>query len=131
MGEQVILEIGTITLDWSDWAPWIALLADARGGAGVAIPNGLPGVYEVKRSDHSGDERLYIGKAGDLRGRVRQGLVKGKLPHPGGAQIRAGQDVARLVIRWARTDRPAAAEEELHRAYRLKFGGLPEYVRNS
>lgn len=63
--------------------------------------------------------------------RVRQGLVKGKLPHPGGARIRAEQDVARLVVRWARTGRPAAAEEELHRAYTLKFGRLPEYVRNT
>jgi hypothetical protein len=72
MGERMILEIGTITLDWSDWAPWTALLADARGGAGVPIPNGQPGVYEVKRSDHAGDERLYIGKASDLRMRVRQ-----------------------------------------------------------
>lgn len=125
------MKIGTITLDWSDWAPWSALLADARGGAGVAIPNGLAGVYEVKRFDHSGDERLYIGKAGDLRRRIRQGLVKGKLPHPGGARIRAGQDVAQLVARWARADRPAAAEQELHRAYQLKFGRLPEYVRNS
>lgn len=62
MGEQVTLEIGTITLDWSDWAPWNALLADARGGAGVAIPNRQPGVYEVKRSEHVGDERYTSGR---------------------------------------------------------------------
>jgi hypothetical protein len=131
MSERVILEIGTITLDWSDWAPWTALLTDARGRAGVPIPNGQPGVYEVKRSDHAGDERLYIGKANDLRMRVRQGLVKGKVQHPGGARIRAEQDLAWLMVRWARTERPAAAEEELHRAYVLKFGRLPKYVRNS
>lgn len=131
MGERAILEIGTITLDWSDWAPWTALLADARGGTGVPIPNEQPGVYEVKRSDHAHDERLYIGKASDLRMRVRQGLVKGKVQHPGGTRIRAEQDLARLVVRWARTDRPAAAEEELHRAYVRKFGRLPEYVRNT
>ena len=29
MSERVTLEIGTITLDWSDWAPWIAVLTDA------------------------------------------------------------------------------------------------------
>jgi hypothetical protein len=131
MGERVILEIGTITLDWSDCAPWTALLADARGGAGVFIPNGQPGVYEVKLSDHAGDERLYIGKASDLRMRVRQGLVKGKVPHPGGARIRAEHDAERLVVRWARTDRPAASEEELHRSYVRKFGRLPEYVRST
>ena len=63
--------------------------------------------------------------------RVRQGLVKGKVPHPGCARIRAEQDLAQLVVRWAQTDRPGAAEEELHRAYRMKFGRLPEYVRSS
>ncbi len=73
MGERVILEVGTIALDWSDWAPRTALLADARGGAGVSIPNGQPGVYEVKLSDHAGDERLYTGKASDLRMRVGRG----------------------------------------------------------
>lgn len=74
---------------------------------------------------------LYIGKASDLRTRVRQGLVKGKVPHPGGARIRAEQDLERLVVRWAPTDRPAAAEEKLHRAYTLKFRRLPEYVRST
>lgn len=57
--------------------------------------------------------------------------MKGKVPHPGGERIRAEQDLERLVIGWARTDRPAAAEEKLHRAYVLKFGRLPEYVRNT
>lgn len=108
VGERVTFEIGTITLDWSDWAPWNALLADARGGPGAAIPNEQPGVYQVKRSEHLGDERLT-----------------------GGARIRAEQDVARRVVRWARTGRPAAAEEDLHPAYTLKFGRLPEYVRNT
>ncbi len=131
MGNRVILEIGMITLDWSDWAPWTALLADARGATGVPIPNGRPGVYEVKLSDHAGDQRLYVRKASDLRMRVRQGLVKGKVPHPGGARIRAEQDLARLVVRRSLTDRPAAAEEELHRAYVRKFGRLPEYVQNT
>jgi hypothetical protein len=65
--------------------------------------------YEVKLSDHAGDERLYIGTASDLRIRVRQGLVKGKMPHPGGTRIRAEQDLERLVVRWSLTDRPAAA----------------------
>ena len=132
MGEHTVLHIGDITLLWSDWAPWSDLLIDNRGGLGVAIPNQIPGVYEVKYADSEGDdERLYIGKAADLRMRVRQGLVKGKLPHPGGKNIRDAEDVSRLVVRWAVTNRPAAAEEELHQVYRSKFGMLPAYTRNS
>jgi len=131
MGEQTILEIGTITLDWSQWVPWTDVAADNRRGAGVSIPNKLPGVYEVRSADHDGGERTYIGKAGDLRLRVRQGLVKGTLPHSGGKRIREQEDVTRLAIRWAVTDRPAAAEEELHRAYRARFGRLPLHTLNS
>jgi hypothetical protein len=75
--------------------------------------------------------RLYIGKASNLRMRVRQGLVKGKVRHPGGARVRAEQDLERLLVRWSLTDRPGAAEEELHRAYVRKFGRLPEHVRST
>ena len=120
-----------IVLEWSEWTPWPDLAADNRGGAGVSIPNQVPGVYEVRASGAHGSERLYIGKAGDLRMRVRQGLVKGKIPHPGGTRIRAQEDVARLLVRWAVTGRPAAAEEELHQAYRREFGRLPAYVKNT
>jgi hypothetical protein len=130
VGEQSVLEIGVIALEWSEWTPWPNLVADNRGGAGVSIPNQVPGVYEVRVSGANGSERLYIGKAGDLRLRVRQGLVKGKIPHPGGTRIRAQEDVARLLVRWAVTGRPAAAEEELHQAYRRKFGRPPAYVKN-
>lgn len=128
VGERARLEIGTITLDWCDWVPWAELSADNRGGAGVAIPNGAPGVYEVRHGGNDGAERLYIGRASDLRLRVRQGLVKGKLPHSGGRRIRESEDVSRLVVRWAATGRPAAAEEELHRAYQARFGHLPTYT---
>jgi hypothetical protein len=51
--------------------------------------------------------------------------VKGKLPHSGGHRIRELEDVSQLVVRWAVTGRPSAAEEELHRAYRAKFGCRP------
>ena len=131
MGEQTVLEIGTITLNWGGWVPWPDILIANRGGAGVYIPNRKPGVYEVKRADHDGDERLYIGETGDLRFRVRQGLVKGKALHPAGTQIREGEDTSRLVVRWAETYRPACAEEELLRAYRARFANLPDYNRNT
>jgi hypothetical protein len=55
MGEQTVLEIGTIILDQSDWAPWRDVLADNRGGAGVSIPNMITGVYEVRSIDSDAD----------------------------------------------------------------------------
>ena len=106
MGEHKILEIGTITLRWSSWVPWLDILIDNRSGLGVYIPNEKPGSYEIKRSDHGGDERLYIGQTGNLRLRVRQGLVKGKLGYPAGKQIRAGEDTSKLVVRWRKQTGP-------------------------
>lgn len=58
-------------------------MTDNRGGAGVSIPNMVAGVYEVRSIDNEADDRVYR-QAGDLRLRVRQGLVKGKLPPPWG-----------------------------------------------
>jgi hypothetical protein len=84
--------------------PWTYVAADNRGGAGVLIPNHASGVYEVRHAERDRQERIYIGKAGDLRLRVRQGLVKGKLPHSGGHRIRELEDVSQLVVRWAVTD---------------------------
>ncbi len=128
MGEQTRLEIGTIILDWSPWTPWQDLLLDNRGGAGVSIPNHVPGVYEAKYADHEAAERLHIGRASDLRMRIRQGLVKGAVPHSTGKRIRQEEDVSSLVIRWAVTERPGAAEEELHRLYWGEFHPLPKYT---
>jgi hypothetical protein len=128
MGEQVRLDIGTIVLDWSSWVPWHDVAIDNRGGLGVFIPNRRPGVYEVRYSDQDSDERLHIGMTGNLRMRVRQGLVKGATPHSTGRRIRQHEDLSHLAVRWAVTDRPAAAEEELHRLYRQQFGQLPKYT---
>jgi hypothetical protein len=128
MGEQTRLEIGAIILEWSSWTPWRDVFLDNRGGAGVSIPNHLPGVYEVRYADHKAAERLHIGRASDLRMRIRQGLVKGAVLHSTGKRIRQEEDVSRLVIRWAVAERPCAAEEELHRLYRQKFGRLPKYT---
>jgi hypothetical protein len=73
MGEQQVLEIGTITLDGSGWVQWTDVAADNRGGAEVLIPNHASGVYEVRHAERDRQERIYIGKASDLRLRVRQG----------------------------------------------------------
>lgn len=123
---QERIEIPAIELKWSEWTSWYAIVVDARSAVGVQIPNGQPGVYEVRRND---DEiRLTIGKAADLRKRVRQGLVKGKNRHSSGTDIRAKEDLSALVVRWAKTSRPSAVEEELHLRHIQRFGRLPLYT---
>jgi hypothetical protein len=122
------IKIYSIQLDWSDWIPWNNFKIDARGG-GIKVPNKIPGVYEVKYLDSK--ERLTIGKASDLRMRIKQGLVKGKVPHSAGEKIRKSENLSKIVIRWAITNRPACIEEELHRRYLGKFGKLPKYVEHT
>jgi len=120
-----IIEIPRIELRWSEWHPWEELKEDARSG-GIKIPNEVSGVYEVKYMDS--EERLTIGRTTNLRYRIRQALVKGLALHSSGKEIREKEDVSRLVVRWAVTDRPAAVEEELHRRYVEKHGMWPLYT---
>jgi len=122
------IKIPPISLKWSDWIFWDDLKVDARK-VGIKVPNKKPGVYEVKYSDI--EERLTIGKASDLRMRIKQGLVKGKTPHSAGEKIRDSEDTSRIVVRWAVTDRPAAVEEELHKRYLKRFSKLPKYVEHT
>lgn len=126
--ETTIIEITPILLEWCEWVKWEDLTVDARRG-GIVVPNRISGVYEVKYEN--AEERLTIGKASNLRHRIKQCLVKGKSPHSAGENIREHEDVSRLVVRWACTDRPACAEEELHRLYLNKFGSLPKYVKHT
>jgi len=123
--DTTLIEIPIIRLEWSDWEKWDDLKANARRG-GVKVPNHVPGVYEAKYED--AEERLTIGKASDLRHRIKQGLVKGIAPHSAGEKIRKYEDVSRIVVRWACTDRPACAEEELHKKHIETHGQLPNYV---
>ena len=117
--------IPPIHLEWSAWVPWNELMKDARSG-GIRIPNGKSGVYEARLGHNL--ERLTIGKASDLRRRIRQGLIKGKAKHSSGERIRANEDIDKIEIRWAETDRPSAVEEELHKQYRARFGKWPKYT---
>lgn len=122
------IEISTILLEWSDWCQWPDFTRDLRRDPhGVSVPS-TPGVYEVKYEN--AEERLTIGKASNLRLRVKQGLVKGKVPHLAGRRIRE-EETDQLVIRWAETDRPSAVEEELHRQYMQRFGRLPKYTKRT
>jgi hypothetical protein len=120
-----IINLPPIHLEWSEWVPWNHLKLDARSGGRTLVPNGRSGVYEVKYAD--AEQCLTIGKASDLRMRVKQGRVKGKIPHSAGAKIRESEDTSQLIVRWAVTDRPAAVEEELHMRYKARFGRLPTH----
>ena len=128
MGEKEIIKIPQIILKWSEWRYWNDVEKDATKG-GIKIPNKKPGVYELKYDNE--DKRLTIGKASDLRRRIKEGLVRGKSPHSAGKGIRENEDTSKIVIRWAITDRPAAVEEELHRRHKEKFGKLPKYVKHT
>jgi hypothetical protein len=126
--EEQTIEIPKITLNWSEWTSWASIaLLEHEGG--VHVPNKVPGVYEAKH-EHL-DECLTIGKASDLRWRVRQCLVRGKAPHSSGSLIRANEDLTTVFVRGAITDRPAAAEEELHRLYCSKYECLPKYTKHT
>lgn len=126
--EKEEVTIPKILLTWSKWVAWDDLKVDARYGGGVRVPT-EPGVYEVKYKDE--EKRLTIGKASDLRMRVKQGLVKGKVPHSAGERIRSNENVSIIVARWAVTDRPAAVEEELHKRHVARFSGLPKYTEHT
>jgi len=121
--EKEVIKIPPIELEWNDWISWDDLKIDAKYKSGIRVPNG-PGVYEVKYRDT--EEWLTIGKASNLRMRIKQGLVKGKVPHSTGERIRrANEDTSRIVVRWATTDRPATVEEELHRSHRENLVNFP------
>lgn len=126
--EVEVIEIPPIQLEWSDWTSWDELEIDARKG-GIRVPNKRPGVYEAKYRDV--ERRLTIGKASDLRMRVKQGLVKGKTDHSAGERIREHEDTSNIVVRWAITERPATVEEELHKKHIAMFGRLPKYVSHT
>ena len=123
------LDLRAIELKWSAWHRWEHLAVDDRGGAGVQVPEGTPGVYEAKVEGEK--ERLVIGRASDLYERVKDSLVRGRKYHPAGNKIRANEDLSQVRVRWAITDRPAAAEEELHGQHRRHFGRLPRYVEHT
>ena len=119
------IHIEPIVLDWSGWHSWLDVERDARYD-GVVVPNKQPGVYEVRITGQK--ERLTIGRSNDLRMRIKQGLVRGKVGHPAGKKIRDKENVEDVEVRWAITDRPAAVEEELHKRHEGRFGGLPKYT---
>ena len=125
-----IIKIPEINLKWNKWYKWHTLELDLRrSDNGVNVPS-RPGVYEARYEDE--EECLTIGKASDLRMRVKQGLVKGKVPHSTGERMKSENlDFSKIVVRWAVTDRPSATEEDLHKRHVEKHGRLPKYVKRT
>jgi hypothetical protein len=126
--EHEWLDIGRIHLSWSWWEWWMEICGGFLGGAQVEVPR-ESGVYEVKV--HGEETLLYIGKAVTLQMRVIHQLVRGTGLHAAGRKIEQNEDVGRVCVRWAITDRPAAAEEELVRAHVEAFGAPPKYTVHS
>jgi hypothetical protein len=121
------IEFPRIHLQRSRWERWEEVAEHGR--AILDVPADPPGVYEVA---YCHDEpRLYTGRSIDLRSRVLHALPRGTMAHPAGDAIRANEEVWRLRIRWALTDRPAAVEEEFHRRHIERFGALPQYTQHT
>jgi len=123
------LELPPIVLAWSAWTRWDDLRQDERLRTGPRVPIGRPGVYEVIKEHHV--ERLAIGRTVNLRERVKHELAMGNGKHAVHDAIVKGEDTSRVLIRWAVTDRPSAAEEELHRRHLRQHGKLPKYTQRT
>jgi hypothetical protein len=85
-----------MSLIWSEWIPWNTLTTDGRGLGGVNVPP-KPGVYEAKSVEAM--DSLHIGQTDNLRRRVKQGMVRGNIPHSAGERIHAVEDVSRIVVK--------------------------------
>jgi hypothetical protein len=62
--------------------------------------------------------------------RIKGRLLKGR-KHSSGVRILANEDTSKVEVRWAVTDRPGAVEEDLHKKYKARFGGLPKYTQHT
>lgn len=112
-----VLLIPQITLRWSEWVLWPAIKAST-------VPESS-GVYEVR--DPYTEERLQIGQSQNLRRRIVGQLIRG-VRHSTGKKILEAEDISQLRVRWATTDRPAAAEEELFKQYCARYIRPPRHA---
>ena len=128
--EVETMTIGEMRLEWSKWINWNDILKfDGRKNTTADVPKGKKGVYEAKY--RCAKKRLTIGKTRDLRKRIVSELVKGTGSHSAGEKIRRNEDVSRIIVRFAPTDRPSAVEEELHMRHEKAFGSPPKYVEQT
>ena len=130
MAQVQAIEVAPIVLEWSPWQPWNSLREDERRRTGSRVPLARSGVYEVMAEGRR--VRLTIGRASDLQRRVKHHLVMGLGPaHAVREAILANEDTSRVYVRWALTDRPAAAEEALHLEHKRRHGRLPKYTQRT
>ncbi len=108
--EKETINIPSIELEWSCWICWNQLKND------LSMVPGISGVYEVKLINEN-EEMLHIGRSKEqgLRERIRK-MLNGR-NHSSGERIIAHEDITKVYVRWAVTDRPFAVEEELHLCY--------------
>ncbi len=120
------IELPDVHLQWSYVENWETLREAMGQATNTELPPAEPGVYEVSAGNLFA--RLYIGRAADLYARICYGLIGGTSPHTAGQKIRENEDLSKLSIRWAATDRPAAVEEALHLRHIKDCGHLPKYT---
>jgi len=122
--EEETLEVPPIRLAWCHWERWLDL--HEWGAPIMDMPLGTSGVYEARLRDS--EERLTIGRASCLRSRILTAFIRGHVQHTSGEKIREFEDVSQVVVRWAKADRPAAAEEALHLRHIDRHGRLPKHT---
>ena len=122
---EEIIKFPEIKLKWSKLYDFNDIEKNIKN-SGVNVP-AVPGVYKV--IDEKG-EILHIGKASNLRNRIKQAFVKGNSPHSTRKRmLDNGIDLKKLKIQWAVTDYPSSVEEYLHKKYKEKFGKLPKFTK--
>src|SRR6202011_804465 len=97
----------SLKFEWYPWVSWDSIKhSSATKRHGVPIPR-ESGVYEVRHVDRKPDERIIIGKADNLEGRIREELIRGdRTIYPNRQLILAeiNGDTSKLLVRWAATD---------------------------
>ena len=117
--------IPEIKLNWSNLYKFKEIQKNVRDG-GINLPN-TSGVYKVLDENN---EIIHIGRASNLRSRVKQGFVKGNNKHSTRKRIiENGIDLTKLKIQWAVTEWPNSVEEYLHKEFKRKYGKLPKYTK--
>ncbi len=125
-----VIAIPPLVLAWSPWQPWDSLREDERQRTGSRVPLARSGVYEVMAKGQR--VRLTIGRTSDLRFRIKHNLVMGLgVGHAAHEAILANEDTSKVYVRWALTDRPAAAEEALHLEHKRRHGRMPKYTQRT
>jgi hypothetical protein len=121
MVERDFIAFPGCEIEWSEWKSWDCIRTE--NNTILSIPK-QSGVYEVRRKGED-QCRLHIGMASSLLNRIRNGLVKGQMPHSTGERIRAKEDTLSLEVRWAEVALADARliEELLKWRHRRNHGG--------